>query len=158
MLLRITVYYNQLGKNVKNKILEIIPKSINNDYMIYFMENNLETLAQFVARLMFEKKLTSYDIEQRSGGNIGQATVIKIKNGRSTNPTKRTLLNLAKGLGVPYADVFNIATGNPVSDSVDDRLENLSLKFSGLPDDKKQELDPLIAMMDREIDRIASKK
>ena len=125
--------------------------------MIYFVENNTETLASFIAKVMHNKRMTSYDVQLRSGNEINQSYVVKLKNGEHSNVSTGKLKALAKGLGVPEEEIFAIARGTQVKKSVvlDERFENLSLKFSGLPPTKKEKLEALIELMDREIDRAA---
>ena len=70
--------------------------------MIWLMENNpvtqLEGLANFIARILNERRLTTYDVQVRSGNEIGQSYVVKLKNGDITNPSAQKLKALAKGL------------------------------------------------------------
>lgn len=83
--------------------------------MIWLMENNLgkqlERLSDYIARILNERRLTSYDVQTRSGNEIGQSYVVKLKNGDITNPSAQKLKALAKGLGVSEDELFAIARG-----------------------------------------------
>ena len=126
--------------------------------MIYFVDNNTESLAAYIARVMHTKKLTTLDVQNRSGNQINQSYVVKLKNGDLTNPSISKIKALAKGLGVPEFELIAIMQGNSLDKRVllDKKIENLGLKFSGLSPDKKEQLQALIDLMDREIDRAAS--
>ena len=73
----------------------------------------METLAQYVSRIMQEKQLSTRDVEARSEGEIADAYVLKIKKGITTNPTVSKLQALAVGLGVSEDEIFKVARGLP---------------------------------------------
>lgn len=125
--------------------------------MIRFVERNTETLSNYISRIMMNKHLDTYDVHRRSGGEISQSYVVKLKNGNITNIGIKKLKALAKGLGEPEIEVIAVAQGSNPNKSLimDERFENMSLKFSGLPEEKKGRLETLIDMMDREIERVA---
>lgn len=91
------------------KSLDIIYFLLNNSAMIWLMEK--ENLASYIGRILYERRLTSYDVEARSGNEINQSYVIKLKNGDIKNPTTRKLQALARGLGVDEAEIFRVARG-----------------------------------------------
>ena len=74
----------------------------------------VETLAQYVTRIMKEKKLRPKDVERRSGDEIDDAYVIKIMNGITTNPSISKTQALAQGLGVDEDELFRVARGLPL--------------------------------------------
>jgi transcriptional regulator with XRE-family HTH domain len=74
----------------------------------------VETLAQYVTRVMQEKKLRPKDVERRSGGEIDDAYVIKIMKGITTNPSISKTQALAQGLGVDEEELFRVARGLPL--------------------------------------------
>jgi transcriptional regulator with XRE-family HTH domain len=77
----------------------------------------LETLAQYVKRIMDEKGLSSRDIQARSGRKIADSYVTKILNGITTNPSIGKTKALAEGLGVDEDEVFKVARGIPLKES-----------------------------------------
>lgn len=122
-----------------------------------------ETLAEFVSRVMFEKRLTAAAVEERSKrGNkegITRAYVSQIKNGRSLNPTKDKLRALADGLGISSTEIFSIAQGSPVKAESDEEVAALfyrrfAEKYPRLGETQKQEIRRLLEIVDREIDRL----
>ena len=70
-------------------------------------------LAEFVANVMREKSLSSYDVARNSDGEISQSTVNKIVNRDIRSHSIETLGSLAKGLGVPEETLFRVARGLP---------------------------------------------
>jgi transcriptional regulator with XRE-family HTH domain len=74
----------------------------------------VETLSQYVKRIIDEKHLTLTDVEQRSNRKIADAYVANIMNGLARNPSVDKLKALAVGLGEPEDDVFKVARGLPL--------------------------------------------
>jgi len=74
----------------------------------------VETLSQYVKRIMDEKHLTMVDVEERSEKRIADAYVANIMNGLARNPSVDKLKALAVGLGEPEDDVFKVARGLPL--------------------------------------------
>lgn len=70
-------------------------------------------LAEFVADVMREKNLSSYDVARNSDGEISQSTVNKIVNRDIRSHSIETLRSLAKGLGVSEESLFRVARGLP---------------------------------------------
>lgn len=73
----------------------------------------METLAEYVTRIMDEKGLKVADIERRSGGEIADSYITKIMRGTSKNPTIDKLKILAQGLGVDEDEIFQVARQVP---------------------------------------------
>ncbi len=78
------------------------------------MSDKHETLAEFVTRVIAEKKLSFRRVAERTNGAISHSTVADIANGQRFDVKKDTLTALAKGLEVPSDDVFRIARGLPI--------------------------------------------
>jgi transcriptional regulator with XRE-family HTH domain len=78
------------------------------------VSESVETLAEYVTRIMQEKKLRPKDVERRSSGEIDDAYVIKIMKGITTNPSISKTQALAKGLGVDEDELFRVARGLPL--------------------------------------------
>lgn len=77
----------------------------------------METLAEYVTRVMKDKKLRAKDVQRRSGDKIDDAYVIKIMKGITTNPSITKTQALAAGLEVDEDEVFKVARGIPVNES-----------------------------------------
>ena len=82
-----------------------------------FCGASLETLAQYVRRVMKEKNLSTRDIAIRSGKQIAASYVTKILKNGAKYPSVNKLQGLAVGLGVDEDELFRVARGLPVSGS-----------------------------------------
>jgi len=71
----------------------------------------LETLSEYVKRVMAEKRLTLREVARLSGGRITQGYVGGIVQGLHTNPSVEKLKALAAGLGVDENEAFRVARG-----------------------------------------------
>jgi transcriptional regulator with XRE-family HTH domain len=78
---------------------------------------SLETLAEYVKRIMDEKGLSSRDVRARSGRRIADSYINKIVNGITTNPSIDKTKALAEGLGVDEDEVFKVARGISITES-----------------------------------------
>jgi transcriptional regulator with XRE-family HTH domain len=70
-----------------------------------------ESLSDYVRRIMYEKSLTTKDVENRSGKKIDRSYISKIISGTAWNLTVGKIQALALGLGVPEEEIFFIASG-----------------------------------------------
>ena len=77
----------------------------------------MESLAQYVKRIMKEKGLSSRDVQARSGKKIADSYVNKITSGKTKNPSISKTQALAIGLGVDEDEVFKVARGIPINES-----------------------------------------
>jgi|SRR5581483_4329388 len=76
----------------------------------------METLAQYLDRLMRQKRLTPKELSRRSG--LTDNYIIRLRTGQQDNPTVATLKKLATGLGVNAHDLFTAASSvEPATDS-----------------------------------------
>ena len=82
-------------------------------------ETDIETLAQYVARIIKEKNLKHHEVKELSGGRITDGYVRGIMAGKASNLSVDKLKALALGLGVPEDEIFRVARGLPVES--DDR-------------------------------------
>jgi transcriptional regulator with XRE-family HTH domain len=87
-------------------------------------KTEVETLSQYVARIMEEKQLKMYDVEVRSGRRITDAYVGNILKGRAKNPSVDKLQALAAGLGVDEDEIFKVARGLPLGDAGERRTND----------------------------------
>jgi transcriptional regulator with XRE-family HTH domain len=72
---------------------------------------NVETLSQYVARIIKEKGLKQDEVGKLSGGKITDGYVRSILTERATNPSIQKLQALARGLGVSEEEIFRVARG-----------------------------------------------
>lgn len=70
-----------------------------------------ETLADYIRRVRNDKGLSTQNVEEASRGGITDGYVNRIENGYIKNVSPEKLKALAKGLGVPEAEVFAVARG-----------------------------------------------
>ena len=69
----------------------------------------MESLGEYIARILAEKGLKVIDVERRSGGQIKDSYITNLMNGDTANPSVEKLKALALGLGVDEDEVFKIA-------------------------------------------------
>lgn len=74
----------------------------------------VESLGQYLRRIMSEKRLTMIDVQERSDRRITDAYIANIMKGIASNPSVDKLKALAVGLGEPEDDVFKVARGLPL--------------------------------------------
>lgn len=126
--------------------------------MLLVMENN--PLGKFIAEVMDRFSLTSYDVEARSGGEIKQSWLIKVKNGLIKSPSAPKMKPLAKGLGVTEEELFAVVRGvSPDTNKIDnEEFQKMSLKFDRLPVEKKEKAREVIEMLDSYLDKLETEK
>ncbi len=114
------------------------------------MSDTSNSLADYVRTVIAQKGLNYREVALRSGGLITHSTVYDIINHRSSNPKTQTIKGLAKGLGVTEEELSAVARGKSPNDKkvIDEKFENLSLKFNGLPASKKERADALYDFID----------
>lgn len=130
-----------------------------------FMPQSVEKLlTEFVGRVMIEKDLSSREVSRRArrpSGGIDPSYVNKIRNGSiDTTPSPQKLQALARGLGVPEDELFDLVRGIPASRPAfaHNTLRSIDFAYEGMPKTKKQKVDFLIEMLDREVERIQREK
>ena len=77
-------------------------------------ENEPETLAQYVTRIIKEKDLKHHEVKENSGGRITDGYVRGIMTGSASNPSVKKLQALARGLNVDEDEIFRVARGLPI--------------------------------------------
>src|SRR4051812_35483059 len=82
----------------------------------------METLKEYLDRVMRQKKLKLVDLAKRC--HVSDSYIGKVRSGRSGNLTVQTMLTLARGLEVNPHDIFTAASGVPVDETahIDPRL------------------------------------
>src|SRR5437868_15449787 len=73
----------------------------------------METLAEYLDRLMRQQNLTSTELAKRS--QLDGHTINRFRRGLLNNPTVETILKLATGLDVNPHELFTAASGIAVS-------------------------------------------
>lgn len=127
----------------------------NRQYTIRFAMNSIQELSDFVRVTMNEKGLSSREVSRRSNGGITYGYVNDIKNRKFANPSPKKLKALAKGLGVSDRLLLAIAAGLRQKEDEYDKSQFISLfeKYCRLKAADKKEVQTLIDMLDRELDR-----
>jgi transcriptional regulator with XRE-family HTH domain len=87
--------------------------SIHDKFGKHIVKRMKHGLSEFVRDVMKTKNLSFRDVERISNGTISYGTVAAIKNKISGDVKNETLVALAKGLGVPEEQIFNVARGLP---------------------------------------------
>lgn len=80
-------------------------------------ESKVETLGEYLKRIMSEKRLTMIDVQERSDRRITDAYIANIMKGIANNLSVDKLKALAVGLGEPEETVFKVARGVPLDDA-----------------------------------------
>jgi transcriptional regulator with XRE-family HTH domain len=112
-----------------------------------------ESFADWLRRILNEKKLTHKDVERLCNRQITASTVNKIINQGMDNLTAFTIKALAEGIGEPPEQIFNRIIGNPTKTNEDPALAALFYKYGQLSHDDKAELSSLLEVVDNEIER-----
>jgi transcriptional regulator with XRE-family HTH domain len=71
----------------------------------------IETLSQYVRRVMKQKRMSARDIERNCGKKIDNSYISKIINGAVTNLTANAIVALAQGLEVNPHELFTVVSG-----------------------------------------------
>ena len=74
-------------------------------------KNGTDGLANYIARVLKEKRLSLRDVQAMSDSKITDAYVGSILRGRASNPSVEKLQALARGLGVDEDEIFRVARG-----------------------------------------------
>jgi transcriptional regulator with XRE-family HTH domain len=120
-----------------------------------------ESLADYVRRVRREKDLSLNDVRIQSGYQIVNSYVSRIENGQVINVGLEKLRALAKGLGVSEEELFSVARGKLPSEDPEfnkSRFAELALKFDRLPPDSRIDVEALINLLDRELERLARER
>jgi len=76
----------------------------------------METLAEYLGRLMRQQNLTPKALAKRCG--LTDSYIIRIRNGSADNLTVETIVKLANGLEINPHELFARAAGIPASDGL----------------------------------------
>lgn len=93
-----------------------------------------ETLGDFVRRVAREKDLSFSKIARRGG--ISPPSVSDIVSGKTQEIKSRTIAALAKGLGVPEREVYEVVSGKPKANADAPEFPELN--------DVPKEIQPLV--------------
>lgn len=83
----------------------------------------VESLAEYVKRIMSEKQFTMREVEKRSGNAIADAYIAHIMRGIAVNISVDKLKALAVGLGEPEDAIFKVARGVPLEGAQEKSIE-----------------------------------
>lgn len=125
---------------------------------------NTESLADYVRRILKEKNLSLRDVEENSGHQISNSYISKIISEAVRNPTVKKLKALARGLNEPEEKVMRFAFGRTPSEkhvfdtAEEEELQNIIDKFLALPEEDRKEFRIFWQMVNGEIDRRRRRK
>ncbi len=121
------------------------------------VRNGQEALAEFVRQEMESRNWSTYDIVRESGGLIkSNSTAWNVLNSRGKEVKDKTLRGLAKAFNVPEKNVFDIYLETTKGhEAENNRLLEMAHKFDALPEEKRPAIEPLIDVLNRELDRLA---
>lgn len=117
-----------------------------------------ESLGDYVRRVAHEKNLTFREVARRGG--ISAPSISDIVSGKTREVRSGTIAALARGLDVSEDEVFAIVSGRTPEEEQnyrESRFALLSLKFDRLPPDKRVNVEALIELLDRELERLGKK-
>lgn len=139
-------------------------RALRNEMVLDSLFHEERTLSSYVRLKLIEKNLTTRDVQERSaagGEKITQSYVSQIVSGTAKNLTLTKLRALARGLGVPVAEVISKAYGETESDDLafaQSRFAEVYYKFEELKDENKQSVLYLLDILEREIERLRKKE
>lgn len=120
----------------------------------------IESLSDYIRRIMHQSDLTFRDVEKRSAGGITAGYVSDIVRKKTKNPSVAKLKGLAKGLGRDESEVIAVARGEALEDGIGfrvSRFAEIANRFDQLSEEDKKELGIVLEMFSREVDRRALK-
>lgn len=75
----------------------------------------METLSQYLERVMRQKNLSPKDVARRCG--LTNSYIGRITKGQAGNISVDTIVKLARGLGVDAHEIFTAASGIPIKET-----------------------------------------
>lgn len=130
------------------------PENLLDDGEVHTVSTQ-ESLGEYVRRILKEKNLSLSDVEQRANGRISDSYICNISSGNIGSLTVTKLKALARGLGVPEDELFAVARGvSPEQDAMQgSAFAMLFDKYKGLSSEDKREVEPLLKVLDNELER-----
>lgn len=126
-------------------------------YTALTMRKKPDSLSEYLLRVLREEDLSQSEIEKRArqkGHSISQAYLSRLLAGTHTNPSPAKLLALAAGLNRPIDELLTVVSGGNLRDTLrTPELTVLLSKFQQLQQVDQAELQIVIEMLDREIER-----
>ena len=113
-----------------------------------------ESLNRYISDLFAERGLSAADVERRAAGKISHSLIAALAAGDWKNIRFATLRALAKGLGVAEERLFAVAMGAELQDFCRADFVMLAEKYQDLSETDKAEVDELLALLHREIERL----
>lgn len=122
----------------------------------FIVRNGQEALSDFVRLEMESRNWSTYDIVRESAGLIkSNSTAWNVLNCRGKEVKDKTLRGLARAFKVPEKQLFDIYLGNSKERAAENnRLIEMAHKFDALPPKKRMKAEPLIDVLNRELDRL----
>ncbi len=119
----------------------------------------VETLPDYIRRVMRDKDLTFSQVAALSNNAISQGHLNDLVKGNSSNPTVAVLKGLARGLGVSEDEIFAVARGK---DARAGETDELAARFYTIGDKvrtisaspSREELRSLARFIDNEVERV----
>ena len=90
---------------------------------------DLQALAEYVQQHLQRPGVSTHTIAQNAGGGISHGTVWNIANQHVNEVKERTLVALARGLGVSFEEVQAVVKGKPPQ--YVDPFESIKILFHG---------------------------
>ena len=111
-------------------------------------------LSDFLKIQMQAQQIKAVDVRRRSGNRISVSNINKIVNDLSGGITVETADALAKGLRVPLLDVIYAALNREDQTEPNTPAQQLCQAYTLLNADQTSEIDYLLEVVMREIERI----
>lgn len=146
---------------MSTKIFDVRNNLVDGAFAILRFEmKHRETLKDYVRRIVTTKPDMSHvKVAKRAkklGGDISAGYVNTVIQGLVKDPGVNSVKSLALGLGEPEDDVFEIARGKQLAEDAAYRESVFAMlyhEYSHLTKEDKRELQPIIEMLKREIQR-----
>lgn len=115
----------------------------------------LDALATTVRAEMDRQKLNTYKVADRAaqrGHKIVHGTVWNVINQNVKEVKDKTIVAIARGLGIQEDDLFSVLRGNLLSEQVsDERFKRIAKGYAQLSEAEKQTLEPFLAAIETAI-------
>lgn len=124
----------------------------------YVSNQKSETIQEFVKRVRNERGLSTTQVAKNSGKKISSSYITRIENEPFKKVSPEKLTALALGLGITEEEIFAVARGKTANKDtvINERLENLVLKFGTFQPAKKRKAEVYIELLEREFERLAN--
>lgn len=140
MLLNYSIFYQNIFINIEIKVLR---------YSFFYIFVLMESIGEKIKQIRKSKGISQAAIANNSG--IKQSSYANIESGKTQNITIETGKGIAKTLGIPFNELFNIEDKNQKAETIQKVLSSLEiaiefyLSFHEIPSEKtdKKEVEEL---------------